>query len=72
MQWSLTDKNTNNDLQNDTETKDWATRTPLKIGDEPNVPRKGGQLLLAPLVAPAVLLLLQTPWLVIDNEKTGL
>jgi len=44
-------------LQNTTQkTNDWATRTPLKIGDELRCSGRVGSI--APLVAPVVLLLL--------------
>ena len=52
----------NNDLQNSTQkTKDWATQSLQK-----------GQAIPAQLVAPAMLLLLQTRWQIINKERIGL
>ena len=54
------EKRTNNDLQNAMQkVNDRATRTPLKSGLNSGAPE--GQAVHAPLVAPVVLLLLQTP-----------
>jgi len=62
---------TNNDLQNTAQkTKDQATRILLKPGMNSGAPE--GLAVPAPHMAPVVLLLLQTWWLVMNEERTGL
>ena len=62
-----TDKRTNNNQQNTTLkiTKDLATRTQLKTGDKPRWPGREG-------ISCSIKATLQTWWLVMNEQKTGL